>query len=79
MEVPQARGPIGAVALGLHHSHSNLGIQAVSVTPALVTSDPQPTEWDQGLNPHPHGYQLGLFLLSHKGRSWEMPFFKLIN
>ena len=38
----QARGPIGAVATGLHHSHSNEGYEAhLWPTPQLVaTLDP---------------------------------------
>ena len=28
-----------------------------------------PTEWSQGLNPHPHGSQPGLLPLSHNGNS----------
>ena len=45
----QARGPIGAVAAGLHQSHSNAGPKP---TPQLTAT---PTEQGQGLNPQPHG------------------------
>ena len=53
----QARGQIGATAVGLHQSHrnarSNLSLQP---TPWLMaTPDPQPTEGGQGSNPQPHG------------------------
>ena len=38
----QARGPIGAVAIGLHHSHSNMGSELrLQPTPQLsATLDP---------------------------------------
>ena len=55
----QARGPIGAVASGLRHSHSNAG----SLT------NPWSTEWGQRWNLPPHGYKSDSFLLSHKGNS----------
>ena len=34
-----------------------------------ATLDPQPTEQDQGLNPHPHGCLSDLFLLHHIGNA----------
>ena len=42
----QARGPIGAVATGLCHSHSNTGSEpSLQPTPQLTaTLNPQPTE-----------------------------------
>jgi len=54
----QARGLIGTVAIGLHHSHSNAGSEPYPIpTPQLTaTLDPQPTEQGQGLNPQPHGF-----------------------
>ena len=54
----QARGPIGAVATGLHQSHSNAGSElCLQPTPQLTAiPDPRPTEGRQGMNPHPHGY-----------------------
>ena len=41
----QARGQIGAVAVGLHHSHSNSGSEPhLQPTPQLMaTPDPLPT------------------------------------
>ena len=53
----QARGPIGAVANGLHHTHSNMGSQlCLRPTPQLTaTPDLQPTEQGQGSNTQPHG------------------------
>ena len=53
----QARGPIGAVADGLQHSHSNAGSEAcLRPIPQLTAPpDPQPTERGQGSNPRPHG------------------------
>ena len=52
----QARGPIGATAPGLHHSHSNAESEPrLRPTPQLMaTPDLQPTERGQGLNPQPH-------------------------
>ena len=53
----QARGLIGAVAAGLHHSHSNARseLHLRSIPQLTATLDPQPTEWGQGSNPQPHG------------------------
>ena len=53
----QARGPIGAVAVGLRHSHSNAGSQP-NLQPTLQLTamlDPRPSEGGQGSNPNPHG------------------------
>ena len=57
----QARGPIGAVAAGLHHSRNNAGSEPrLRPTPLFTaTLDPSPTERGQALNLHPHGYKLG--------------------
>ena len=56
----QARGPIGAVAIGLCQSHSNVGSEPrLRPTPQLMaTLDPQPTEQGQESNLQPHGSQL---------------------
>ena len=53
----QARGPIGAIAAGPHHSHSNSGSEPrLQSTPQVIaTLDPQPTEQGQGSNLQPHG------------------------
>ena len=53
----QARGRIGAVAAGLHQSHSNAGSEPrLQPTPQLTaTPDREPTEQGQGPNPQPHG------------------------
>ena len=53
----QARGPIGAIAASLRHSHSNRGSEPhLRPTPQLTaTLDPQPTEQGQGLNLQLHG------------------------
>ena len=53
----QTRGLIGAVATGLHHSHSITGSEPhLRPTPQLTARpDPYPTEQCQGLNPRPHG------------------------
>ena len=57
MEVLRLGGLTGAVAAGLHHSHSNVGSEPrLRPTPQLTaTLDPQPTERGQGSNPQPHG------------------------
>ena len=64
----QATGWIGAIAAGLHHSHSNTGSElSLQATPQLTAMpDPSPTEWGQGLNPQPHGSQLDSFPLRHR-------------
>ena len=49
----QARGPVGAAAVGLHHSHSsNAGSQPSlqSMSQLMAMPDPQPTDRGQGLN-----------------------------
>ena len=54
----QARGQIGAVAAGLHHSHSNTRFK-LCLWPTLqlmAMLDLQPTEQGQGSNLRPHGY-----------------------
>ena len=53
----QVRGLIGAVAPGLHQSHSNAGSKLCQrPTPQLVARpDPQPTEQGQESNLKPHG------------------------
>ena len=67
----QARGPVGAVAASLHHSHSNTGSEPhLWPTPQLTaTPDPQPTERGQGSDPRPHGCSSGSFVLRHDGNS----------
>ena len=64
-------GQIGAVATGLHHSHSNARSEPrLQPTPQLsATLDPSPTEQGQGSNPCPHGYQSDSFLLRHNRNS----------
>ena len=54
----QARGQIGAVAAGLHPSHSNAGSEpCLWLTPQLMAmQDSQPTEQGQKSNLCPHGY-----------------------
>ena len=71
----QARSQIRATAVGLCHSHSNTGSETcLQPTPQLmVTPDCWPTEWGQGLNLHPHGYQLYSFLLCHSENSLKLP------
>ena len=54
----QSRNLIGAIAAGLHHSHSNSGSEPCLWPSPQITATPypQPTEQGQGLNPHPPGY-----------------------
>ena len=53
----QARGRTGAVATGLHHSHSNSRSEPHlwSWPQLMATPDLQHTEWGQGSNLNPHG------------------------
>ena len=51
----QARGLIGAIAVGLRHSHARSEPRLQPTTTAHATPDPYPTERGQGLNPQPHG------------------------
>ena len=62
----QARGPIRAVAAGLHHSHSNARSELhLRPTPQfMATPDPQPTEQGQGSNTQPHGSQSDFYPLT---------------
>ena len=50
-EVSQARGPIGAPAAGLQHSHSSAGseLHLWPIPQLMATLDPYPTEQGQGL------------------------------
>ena len=67
----QARGPIGAAAAGLRHSHSHARSEPhLRPTPQLTaTPDPGPTERGQGWNPQPRGSQLDSFPLRPDGNS----------
>ena len=67
----QARGPIGATAAGLCHSHSNTGSEPhLPPTPQLTaTPVPPPTERGQGSNPQPNGSSMDSFLLHHNRNS----------
>ena len=59
----EARGLMGAVATGLHHSHSN-AVSEPRLQPApqvTTTLDPSPTEQGRGWNPQPHGSWSDLF------------------
>ena len=64
-----ARGPVGAAAAGLHHSHSDARSEPhLRPTPQITAiPNPQPTELGQGSNPQPHGSQLDLLPLRHAG------------
>ena len=72
----QARGQIRAAAAALHHSHSNSRSKTrLWPTPQLMAMpDPRPTEWGQGWNPHPDGYQSDLSLLRHNKNSLPSTF-----
>ena len=67
------RGQIRAIAAGLHHSYSNLGSESCLWPMPQFTAppDPSPTEQGQWSNLSLHGYQLGLFPLSHNGNYWK--------
>ena len=54
----QVRGQLGAVAAGLHHSHSHTRSEPhLQPTPQLMaTLAPWPTDQSQGSNTSPHGY-----------------------
>ena len=69
----QARGQMGAAAASLPHSHSNAGPEPhLWPIPQLTAMpNPPPTEWGQGGNPHPPGYQEDLFPLCYNRSSWE--------
>ena len=57
----QARGPIGAVATSLHHSHSNVGSEPrLPSTPQLTAMPILNPLRGQGANPHPQGCPSGL-------------------
>ena len=49
-------GAVGAVATGLHHSHSNTGSKSRLQPPPQLTAmpDPESIEPGQGLNLRPH-------------------------
>ena len=51
----QARGWIGAVATSLRHSNAGSKLHLWPRQRLMATQDPQPTEWGQGSNLHPHG------------------------
>ena len=53
----QARGQIGATAVGLHHSHSNARSEpCLQPMPQLMAVlDTKISKLGQRLNPHPHG------------------------
>ena len=54
----QARGPIGATAADLHHSHGNWGSELrLQPTPQIIAApNPRPTEQGQGSHPQPCGH-----------------------
>ena len=54
----QARDPIRTAAASLDHRHTNAGSKPNlwPRTQQTAMQDPQPTEWGQGSNLHPHGY-----------------------
>ena len=68
-----ARGQVGAIPAGLHHSHTNEGSKPhVRPTPQLTAMpDTQPTEQGQGSNLRPHVYQLLRFVTAEP--QWELP------
>ena len=75
----QARGQIGASAANLCHSHSSARSElCLRPAPQLTaTPVPQPTDWGQGSNPHPHGSRWGL--LSAEPRQERLRFVLFFN
>ena len=73
-EIPRLglEGWIRAVADGLRHSHSNTRSEPClqAKLQFTVMLDPWPTERVHRWNPHSHGYQSGLFSLSHGRNSY---------
>ena len=65
----QARSQIGAVAAGLHHSHSNAKLGLWPTPQLTATPDPYSTEQGQESNLRPHEYQSDSFPLCHNGNS----------
>lgn len=61
-EGSQARGPVRAVAVGLHRGHRNVVSQlCLQPKPQLMARpDPPPTVRGQGSSQCPHGCYLGL-------------------
>ena len=51
----QARGPIGAIAAGLHHNNAGSELYLLPTPQRMAMLDPQPTDQGQGSNPQPHG------------------------
>ena len=68
----QVRGPSRAVVAGIYHSHGNMGSEPhLQPTPQLRAAlDPQPTEWGQGSNLHPHRHLSDSSPLSHNRNSY---------
>ena len=75
------QGSNQSYSASLHHRHSNAG----SEPPLQTTSQLwqcqilNPLRRARESNPHPHGYQLGLFLLSHNGNSLTTDFLMIAN
>ena len=55
MEVPWARGQIGATAASLRHSHAGSEPHLRPTPQPMAAPDPSPTEQGQGSNLCPHG------------------------
>jgi len=61
------------MAYGSSQARGQIRAVAASLQPQLTAMlDPEPTEQRQELNLHPHGYELDLFLLCHKGNSHSL-------
>ena len=69
----QARGPNQAAPAALHHSHTRSEPASATFTTAHSKAGCLTTEWDQGLNPSPHGNTSQVLnSQSHKGNSWTV-------
>ena len=69
----QARRRIGAIATGLHQSHSNTGSEPhlQPIPQLMATPDPQTTERGQGLNLQPHGSSSLSLTTVPQGELWK--------
>ena len=72
----QARGPVGAAAARLCHSHSNTRseLHLRPIAQLTATPDPYPTEQGQGSNLYPHRSYVK-FSTCHNGNSIHVFFF----
>ena len=77
MEVPRlgVKSELQPPASGLHHSNAGSEPHLQPTSQLMTTPHPQPTKQGQGLNLHPHEYQLCWLLLSYNRNSILYLFF----